>query len=256
MIKEGDTVQLKGKKSSFFVKIEKDKVFSTHKGNIDLNQLIGKEYGSIIKSHLGEEFIVLKPSLFDIIMYGIKRQTQIIYPKDSAFITLKLGITDGMKVLESGVGSAALTIVMANAVKPAGKIIAYEKEEKYIDQAYKNLKLANLEKYVEIKHHDLSSEILEKDFDAAFIDVREPWLYLDNIKKALKVGANIGFLVPTTNQIINLLTELHKHNFINIEVIELLERHYKPVPDRLRPTDRMVAHTGYLIFAKKGLESQ
>lgn len=112
-------------------------------------------------------------------MFGIKRQTQIIYPKDSAYITLKLGITDGMRVLESGIGSGALTIVMANAVKPSGKIYGYEKEEKYIDTVKENLRLAGMEDYVSLFHHDLSEKLPEDYFDAAFIDVREPWLYME-----------------------------------------------------------------------------
>jgi tRNA (adenine57-N1/adenine58-N1)-methyltransferase len=141
---------------------------------------------------------------------------------------------------------------MANAIKPDGKIYAYEKEEKYIKTAYENIKLAGLEKYVEIKNKSLEEPIEENSFDAAFIDVREPWLYIKNVKEVLKRGAPIGFLVPTTNQVSLLLSKLKEENFIDIEVIELLERHYKPVPDRLRPEDRMVAHTGYLIFAKKG----
>ncbi|WP_297455588.1 tRNA (adenine-N1)-methyltransferase [Persephonella sp.] len=249
MIKEGDTVQLQDKKNTFFLVVKKGEVFGTHKGNINHDELLKKDYGQTIKTHKGHEFLILRPTLFDIILHGIKRKTQIIYPKDSSYITLKLGITDGMKVLESGVGSGALTIVMANAVKPSGKIYCYEKNEKYIQNAYENLKLAKLEKYVKIKHHDLSEELPEKNFDAAFIDVREPWLYIENIKKALKIGAPIGFLVPTTNQISLTLEALEKNNFIKTEVVELLERHYKPVPDRLRPEDRMVAHTGYLIFA-------
>jgi len=253
LIKEGDTVHLRSKKNSFFVKVERGKIFGTHKGNINLEELIGKEYGSIIKTHKGEEFLVLKPSLFEIIMFGIKRQTQIIYPKDSAYITLKLGLTDRMKVLESGVGSGALSIIMANAVKPNGKIYGFEKEKKYITRAYKNISLAGLEEYVEIKHQSLEEKLPENFFDAGFIDVREPWFYIENIKNSLKSGANLGFLVPTTNQISLLLDELKNHNFLQLEVIELLERHYKPVPDRLRPEDRMIAHTGYLIFAKKGV---
>ncbi|MDQ7055964.1 MAG: hypothetical protein Q9M89_05645 [Persephonella sp.] len=79
-------------------------------------------------------------------MYGIKRKTQIIYPKDSSYITLKLGLTDGMKVLESGVGSGALTIVMANAVKPSGRIYSFEKREKYINNAYNNIKACRIRK--------------------------------------------------------------------------------------------------------------
>ncbi len=252
VVKERDTVYLKGKKNSFFIKAEKGKVFSTHKGNINLDEIIGKPYGSIVKTHIGVEFVILKPTLFEIIMHGIKRQTQIIYPKDSAYIALRLGLTDGMKVLESGVGSGALSIVMANAVKPTGRIYAFEKNEEYIPQAYENIKLANLEKYVEIKHQSLEEPLPEEEFDAGFIDVREPWPYIKNIKNALKSGAPVGFLLPTTNQVSMLLNELKKHDFLDLDVVELLERHYKPVPDRLRPEDRMVAHTGYLVFARKG----
>lgn len=252
MIKEGDTVYLKGKKDSFFVVVKKDEEFSTHKGTIKFNDIIGKNYGDTVLTHKGEEFLLLKPTLYEIIMYGIKRHTQIIYPKDSAYITLKLGLTSGMKVLESGIGSGGLTIVMANALNPDGRIYAYEKEEKFLKNALKNLQLAKLDHIVVPHLQDLSQPIEEKDFDAAFIDVREPWLYIENVKKVLKKGAMIGFLVPTTNQIVEVLRELKKLDFVDIEVEEILQRQYKPVPDRLRPEDRMVAHTGYLIFAKNG----
>ncbi len=252
MIKDGDTVHLKGKKSSFFVVVENGKEFSTHLGSIKIDEIIGKNWGETVYTHKGEPFKLLKPTLYEIIMYGIKRYTQIIYPKDSAYITLKLGLTDGMKVLESGIGSGALSIVMANALKPSGKLYVYEKEEKFLKNALQNLKLTKLD-YVVVPHlQDLSQPIEEKDFDAAFIDVREPWIYLENVKSALKTGAVIGFLVPTTNQVSETLKELKRLDFIEIEVEEILIRSYKPVPDRLRPEDRMIAHTGYLIFAKKG----
>lgn len=252
MIKEGDTVHLKGKKSSFFLILERGKELSTHLGNVKHDDIIGKEFGETVLTHKGEPFLVVRPTIYEIIMYGIKRYTQIIYPKDSAYITLKLGLTDGTKVLESGIGSGALTIVMANAVKPNGKIYVYEKEEKFLKSALNNLKLAKLDYVVNPHLQDLSEEIKEKDFDAAFIDVREPWLYLENIKKVLKSGSMVGFLVPTTNQVSETLRELKRLEFIDLEVEEILIRQYKPVPDRLRPEDRMVAHTGYLIFARKG----
>ncbi len=251
MIKEGETVHLTDNKNSFFLKLKKGEIFGTHKGNISHDEVMKKEYGEYVETHKGHKFQILKPTLYDIIMYGIKRKTQIIYPKDSAYITLKLGLRSGMKVLESGIGSGGLTIVMANALYPDGKIYAYEKEEKHIETAKQNLEFANFSEIVKIFHMDLS-EIKEKDFDAGFIDVREPWHHISKLKEVLKKGAPIGFLVPTVNQIIKLLEELEKNKFIQIETIEILLRKYKPVPDRFRPEDRMVAHTGYLIFAKNG----
>ncbi len=249
-IKEGELIELTDNKNVFFLKLKSGEIFGTHKGDIKHDDIIGKQYGDTVKTHKGKEFLILKPTLYEIIMHGIKRKTQIIYPKDSAYITLKLGITSGMKVFETGVGSGALTIVMANAVKPDGIIYAYEKEEKHLKIAKENIKLARLEKYVKLIHRDISEGIEEKDFDAGFIDVKEPWKYIKQLKSILKKGAPIGFLVPTVNQILKLLEELEKNNFLKIEVKEILLREYKPVVERFRPEDRMVAHTGYLIFAR------
>ncbi len=250
MIKEGETVELTDGKNTFFLKLNRGEVFSTHKGNIKHEDIIGKEYGETVETHKGKSFFILKPTLYEIIMHGIKRKTQIIYPKDSAYITLRLGITSGMKVFETGVGSGALTIVMANSVKPDGIIYAFEREISHLKVAEENLKFAGLIDYVKLVHRDISKGVEEKDFDAGFVDVREPWLYVKLLKEILKKGAPVGFLVPTVNQIIKLIESLEEHRFINIEVKEILLRNYKPVAERLRPEDRMVAHTGYLIFAR------
>lgn len=82
--------------------------------------------------------------------------------------------------------------------------------------------------------------------------LESPGFIWKNVKSALKRGSPIGFLLPTTNQVSRILESLSYHGFIQPEVKEILLRNYKPVPDRLRPEDRMVAHTGYLIFARKG----
>ena len=89
-----------------------------------------------------------------------------------------------------------------------------------------------------------------RDFDAAFLDVREPWLYMERVRTFLKGGAAIGFIVPTANQVSDSLQEL-RQGFGDLEVLEILFRRYKTVAARLRPEDRMVGHTGYLLFARK-----
>ena len=66
----------------------------------------------------------------------------------------------------------------------------------------------------------------------------------------LKGGGFFGNILPTTNQVSNLLIALQREGFEFVEVCEVLIRYYKTVPQRLRPVDRMVAHTGFLIFGR------
>jgi len=250
-IKEGDTVCLYDEKNRFILIVKKGQTFTTHKGTIYHDEIIGHLWGQRVKTHKGHEYILLKPTLYELIMFGIRRKTQIVYPKDSAYICLKLGIRHGMKVLELGLGSGAMTAVMANVVAPDGKVYAYEKEERFVNNAIENLKLTGHLPWVEIKLRDvLDSGVDEKALDAGFVDMREPWFALSILKEALKKTAPIGFILPTTNQVSELLKALQQEGFISITVEEIIQRPYKTVPERLRPVDVMSAHTGYIVYAR------
>jgi len=109
-----------------------------------------------------------------------------------------------------------------------------------------------LEGHVEFKQRDIVEGFDERDVDALFLDVRRPWAYLSQVAEALKPSGFFGAIAPTTNQIAALVRGLEmQQSFGAIEVEEILVRSYKPVPERLRPADRMVAHTGYLVFARR-----
>jgi tRNA (adenine57-N1/adenine58-N1)-methyltransferase len=187
-------------------------------------------------------------------MYGLKRKTQIIYPKDSSYIINYLSLKNGDKVFECGCGSGALTLIFANAIAPNGKVICYERKKRFIELASENLKFNNLKEFVCIKEKDLEAEdIDENDFDAAFIDVKEPWIIIEKVSNALKNGKKMGILVPTVNQIIEVLEKLKKLKHFDIQVKEIFIREFKTLPERVRPEDRMIAHTGFLIFSRKGV---
>lgn len=117
--------------------------------------------------------------------------------------------------------------------------------------AGKNLARFSLKDYVDLKVRNVAEGFDERNVDAAFLDMREPWHVVAQVREALKDGGFFGALLPTTNQVSELLRALEAHSFADLEVEELLQRGYKPIADRLRPSDRMVAHTGYLIFARK-----
>lgn len=221
----------------------------THDGCISLDDLQEMDFGMSINTHLGKKYLVLKPTIYDLLK-SVKRQTQIIYPKEIGYALLKLGIGPGSRVMEAGSGSGSLTLALAWYVGEQGQVHSFERRAEFYALCRKNLERVGLEHRVKQYHQDIADGLDLKNIEAAFIDVRTPWDYLPQIAQVLANGAPIGFLLPTTNQVGRLLQALEQGPFAQPEVVEILVRHYKPVPERLRPEDRMVAHTGFLVFAR------
>ncbi len=246
----GDLVQLVGlRHKSYIFNVVEDKELHTHRGIIKHNDLIGLPFGSVVLSHNESPFFLLQPSLSDILL-DLKRITQILYPKDIGYILLKMGIGEGQHVVEAGTGSGAMTIALAYSVGKAGKIISYDQKKEFQNLAKKNLSLVGLVERVEFKLQNIEEGFEETEVDALFLDVMNPYDYIPQVKATIKPGGFFGCLVPTTNQVSRLLHQLRLNQFAFLEVVEVLLRFYKPEPERLRPTDRMVAHTGFLIFGR------
>jgi len=248
----GDLAQLvaaEGRKS-FFVRLTPGEELHTHKGILRHDDLIGQTWGRRVTSHLGAVFYLLPPSLEEVLRQT-KRNTQIMFPKDIGFVLLRLSVGPGQQVLEAGTGSGALTTAFAFTVGPAGRVYSYERRPEMQALARRNLRRLGLEDRVIFKQRDIAQGFDETMMDAVFLDVPNPEDYITQARAALKPGGFFGSLVPTTNQVTRLITALEAQHFGFIDVLEILLRYYKAVPERLRPTDRMVAHTGYLIFARK-----
>ncbi|HNR01154.1 MAG TPA: tRNA (adenine-N1)-methyltransferase [Anaerolineaceae bacterium] len=247
---EGDLVQLVGlSHKSFMIVLKQGDLFHTHRGIIAHDDLIGKKWGIQVHSHNGSPFFILQPSLTDILR-STKRATQIMYPKEIGYILLYMGIGPGTRVIEAGTGSGSLTTALAHAIGRTGRVYSYEVKEATQASAKKTLSKLELSKRVDFKLRDIQEGFDERSVDAIFLDVSNPYDYLKQVRAALKPGGHFGCLVPTANQVIQLLVELRRNDFAFIEVCDVSVRFYKPEPTRFRPTDRMIAHTGYLIFAR------
>ncbi len=222
----------------------------SHLGFIKHETLLEYEFGSQTPTQLGERFVLLEPSTLDLVM-NVSRATQIVYPKEIGYLLLKMNIHPGMTVLEAGTGSGAMTLALAQMVQPTGKVYTYEERAEHQENARKNIARAKLTPYVEFRERDIRAGFDEKNADALFLDVREPWLFLAQAHAALCPGGFFGSLVPTTNQVSDMLAEMERmSNWVEIEVSELLHRKYKLNAERLRPDDRMIAHTGFIITAR------
>lgn len=234
----------------YLIRLTPGQQHHTHHGFLAHNDIIGKSFGSVVRTQLQYAYLLMQPSTFDFGMH-IKRSSQIIYPKDIGYIILRMNIIPGARVVEAGTGSGGLTVALSRFVRPAGRIYTYEERDDMIAMARKNLERVGALDVVEMKQRDIREGFDERDADALFLDVREPWLFLAQAHAALKGGGFFGSLVPTTNQVSDLLQEMEMlGGWTDIEVIEILTRHYKPVAERLRPEDRMIAHTGFLLFAR------
>jgi tRNA (adenine57-N1/adenine58-N1)-methyltransferase catalytic subunit len=247
----GDLVQLVGlRHKSFIFPLLPGGDFQTHRGFLKHDDLIGLPWGTQVFSHLGSPFFLLQPALADLLL-DLKRNTQILYPKDIGFILLTMGIGPGQKVLEAGTGSGSMTIALAYAVGAEGRIVSYEQREEMQKLARKNISRTGLASRVDFKLRDIQAGFDETDGDALFLDVPNPYDYIQQVRAALKPGGFFGSIVPTVNQAETLLRALRRNRFAFLEMCEILLRYYKPEPDRLRPTDRMVAHTGFLVFGRR-----
>lgn len=247
----GDLAMLVGLGHKYFIfPLLKGGEYHTHRGLLKHDDLFGLPWGSRVFSNTGAPFYLLQPSLSDLLT-DLPRNTQIMYPKDIGFILITLGVGAGQRVLEAGTGSGSMSIALANAVGPNGRVISYELRPEMQKMARKNLARLGLEDRIDFKLRDIAEGFDETDVDSIFLDVQNPWDYIQQVRAALKPGGAFCSLVPTFNQVSKLLIALRRNKFAFVEVCEILLRYYKPDPIHLRPTDRMVAHTGYLIYGRR-----
>ena len=250
-MKDGDYILLTlGPRKTYLTKVENGKSFHTHKGFIKFDDVIGKEFGSTIKSSLGFEFAVLRPLLTDYIMKSA-RQTQITYPKDISLIVVFSGIGPGSRIVESGTGTGALTTALAHYVRPNGRVYSYEIRGEFRRVAEKNLARAGLIDYVELKNKDITDEIDERDLDSVILDLAVPWMVIPHAYGALKPSGTIVSFSPTIDQVVKTVEALREERFASVETIECLMRGMQVERGKTRPHTLMTGHTGYITFGRK-----
>jgi tRNA (adenine57-N1/adenine58-N1)-methyltransferase len=249
-VQDGDLIELVGTTHKHFLfTLKAGGQLQTHRGVVMHNDLIGLPWGSQVFSHMGNPFFILQPALSDLLR-DTPRNTQILYPKDIGFILVTMGIGPGQRVIEAGTGSGALTRALAFSVGREGQVISYEARPEMQQLAAKNIVRLGLADRVTFKLRNIEEGFDETGVDALFLDVPNPYDYIGQVRSALKAGGFFGSILPTTNQVTRLLDALRSHDFAFTEVCEIMLRFFRPEPSRFRPSDRMVAHTGFLIFSR------
>lgn len=247
---DDDLLLYLNQRRTYLVKVEKGKSFHTHKGFVEFDDLIGKEYGSRVSSNLGVEFVALRPLLRDYIFKSFRR-TQIMYPKDIALVVMFSGISSGSRVVEAGTGTGALTTALAHYVKPEGRVYSYEIREEFLKVAQKNLTRADLIDFVELKNKDATVDLDESNVDAVTLDLATPWLVVPRAYAALKPCGTIVSFSPTIDQVVKTVEALKENAFVDVRTVECLMREMRVERGKTRPQTLMTGHTGYITFARK-----
>ncbi len=254
LAQDGDLVQLQGSGyKSHILRLKAGEVLQTHRGVIRHDAVIGQPWGSSGIAHR-------QPILSFSARSGGSHPRNEAYHPDSLperhrLHLLVMGVGPGKRVLEAGTGSGGLTTAFAYMVGETGKVVSYERKPEVQALARANLSRLGFENRVDFKLGDAEDGFTERDVDALFLDLPNPYDYIGQAKASLKGGGYLGILVPTVNQVSRCLQALKLQQFAFVEVCEILLRFFKTDWDRLRPVDRMVAHTGYLIFGRSVFES-
>jgi len=256
IVKENDLIFLVlDDRRRWLVQCQSGATFHTHKGIIEFDDIIGKEFGTVIFSKpfekQGYKFYVLKPLPSDYIIH-MTRKTQIIYPEDAGMILLYSGIGPGSIVIEAGCGSGALTCILGNYVRPNGHVYSYDNREKSIKRANKNVEKAKLGEFVTIKSANIITDNLNQTgVDSVVLDIAEPWNSIVKVKNYLKLSGTLFSFSPTIEQVKKTTFEMRENDFIEIKTFELIKRKIQVRKNATRPEVRMIGHTGYLTFGRK-----
>jgi tRNA (adenine57-N1/adenine58-N1)-methyltransferase len=224
--------------------------FHTHAGVLAHDAVIGRPDGTAVTTSLGARLTAVRPTLAEYVL-EMPRGAQVIYPKDLGPILVLADVHPGARVLESGVGSGALTLALLRAVGPTGHVTGYEIRDDFARRARANVEgFLGVDVPLSIEVRDVYDGIDAAELDRVLLDLPEPWRVVKHAQAALRSGGVLLAYLPTIGQVARLHEELAGSPFAMVETLEVLQRTWHVDGQSVRPDHRMVAHTGFLTHAR------
>lgn len=247
---EGELVQLIDSKGRRYqASLTHGKEFHFHSGTIPHDALIGLEEGSTVRSSRNQSFVVVRPTLGEFVL-KMPRGAQVIYPKDLGPILMLADIGPGTRVLESGVGSGALSMAM---LRSGADVVGYEIREDFANRARGNVErflgTDALQRYA-VELRDCYEGIDAVDLDRVVLDLPEPWRVVPHAGGSLRPGGILLAYTPSIMQVARLRASLDANGFFGCQTLEVMNRGWHVEGQAVRPDHRMVAHTGFLTCAR------
>jgi tRNA (adenine57-N1/adenine58-N1)-methyltransferase catalytic subunit len=239
----------------YLVTLGTGKQFHSHLGIIDHDDLIGSPEGARVRTSGGSRMLALRPTLAEYTL-KMKRGAQVIYPKDVGLILVYADIYPGATVLEAGTGSGSLTLALARAVGPEGRVISYEVREDHHERAVENVTTwyegrGGKPDNIELRLGDIFEGIPEAGLERMVLDLPEPWRAVGPTTASLASGGLFCCYLPTVPQVSQTVETMRRSGFGFIDTFEGLVRTWNIDGQSVRPDHRMVAHTGFIITGRK-----
>lgn len=256
--REGDRVQLTGPKGRLHtVTLRADGELHTHHGVLRHRDLIGLPDGSVVSNSSGHEYLALRPLLRDFAM-SMPRGAAIVYPKDAAQIVMQADIFPGATVVEAGVGSGALSLALLRAVGPDGRLVSFERRADFADVATANVEtfFGGIPEAWRVVVGDLvealPGELPAGTVDRVVLDMLAPWECIDAVADALTPGGVVLCYIATATQLSRVAEYIRGTGlFTEPDASETMVRGWHVEGLAVRPDHRMVAHTGFLLTARR-----
>jgi tRNA (adenine57-N1/adenine58-N1)-methyltransferase catalytic subunit len=237
----------------YLVRLDDGATFHYHGGAVPHDLVIGSSEGTTVHSSTGAPLLCFRPRLADFIL-KMGRGAQVVYPKDLGPILVYADVFTGARVLEAGTGSGALTIALARAVGPEGRVVSYELRPEFQAVARENLEqfFGKVPAWVDLRAADVREVGSSgESFHRVLLDLPDPWDVLPAVSEPLLPGGLVCGYLPTTGQVQSLVLSLEEDGFAEIETFEVMMRTWHVTARSVRPDHRMVAHTGFITVARK-----
>jgi tRNA (adenine57-N1/adenine58-N1)-methyltransferase len=227
--------------------------FHHHHGVLPHDDIIGTEEGTTVRSSLGRPLVLLRPRLAD---YALKmpRGAAVVYPKDTGAILMWADIKPGNVVVEAGTGSGALTMALARAVGESGRVVSYEMRKDHAALARKRITgfFGYVPDQIDLEIGSIEEGLAEHRPDRVVLDLPEPWHTVPVAAERLAPGGIFCCYLPTVPQVQEVRKALDETDaFLDIMTFEMMMREWAVEGRSVRPSHRMIGHTGFITVARK-----
>lgn len=254
----GDRIQLTGPKGRLHtITLREGGELHTHHGVLRHEQLLGEPDGSVVTNSGGHEYLALRPLLRDFVL-SMPRGAAIVYPKDAVQILAQADVFPGATVVEAGVGSGALSLWLLRAIGAEGRLLSFERRAEFAEVAVANVGtfLGAAPQNWDVVEGDLAEAlprtVAAGSVDRVVLDMLAPWECIDAVADALTPGGVVVCYIATATQLSRVAEYLRGTGlFTEPEANETMLRGWHVDGLAVRPDHRMVAHTGFLISARR-----